>query len=170
MKHSNSPTRVSTWEAKSSSSSLSAASESSVSVDDLAISLQKSCDWLHVLNELHYFAYNSINSLTIYSHKFWPSQRTFLVSTKENNVKEVSFRACRAASKLEEILISHENRPDAASNLDGSGGGEGNSESSGSELYLEPVFKIHKLSKIARKLMIPVRFERFKKLNSCSIF
>lgn len=70
-------------------SSVSASSSSILfnSNSNLANKLLKSCDWLNELEELHYFPYNSCNSLTIYSYKYWKSQNKLLVSTKENNLK-----------------------------------------------------------------------------------
>ena len=64
---------------------------SSFSSINLTNNLVKSCDWLYDLLELHYFAYNSCNSLTIYSYKYLPSLKKILVSTKENNIKEIYF-------------------------------------------------------------------------------
>lgn len=64
---------------------------SSFSSINMTNNLVKSCEWLYDLLELHYFAYNSCNSLTIYSYKYLPSQKKILVSTKENNIKEIYF-------------------------------------------------------------------------------
>lgn len=61
---------------------------------NLANEMQKSCETLNDLIELHYFPYNSCNSLTIYSYKYWSSQKKFLVATKENNLKEIFFKTC----------------------------------------------------------------------------
>lgn len=73
-------------ESKSKTSSFS-----SINMTSLTNNLVKSCDWLYDLLELHYFAYNSCNSLTIYSYKYLPSLKKILVSTKENNIKEIYF-------------------------------------------------------------------------------
>lgn len=76
-----------TDETKSKTSSFS----SNNNLTTLTNNLIKSCCWLNDLLELHYFAYNSCNSLTIYSHRYWPSKKCLLISTKENNLKEIYF-------------------------------------------------------------------------------
>ena len=79
-------------------SSLNSSSPTSLSypyqLENLASHMLKSVEWLSELKELHYVPYNSPNSLTIYSHTYWPSENKLLVTTKENNLKEVSFKQC----------------------------------------------------------------------------
>jgi hypothetical protein len=126
-----------------SESKSNASSSTSSALNEVASQIQKSCEWLSFLNELHYFPYNSCNSLTIYSYKYWSKQRTFLVSTKENNVKEICFktRLCR-----EETLAGETERvkctigePALDSSLD---------DSESLSVNLDPHFKIHKLPKV----------------------
>lgn len=76
--------------------SLKSKNSSSISLENDSISnnIQKSLSWLFDLIELHFFPYNSCNSLTIYSYKYWLSERKIVVATKENNVKEVYFQNC----------------------------------------------------------------------------
>lgn len=85
----------------------------SLSSDNLANNLLKSCDWLNDLLELHYFAYNSCNSLTIYSYKYWSSQKKLLVSTKENNIKEIYFDLV-----INEETVNNTNEQVASTNAD----------------------------------------------------
>ena len=68
-------------------------SSSSLSLIYLADSMLKSVEWLNELRELHYVPYNSCNSLTVYSYKYWPSEKKILVATKANNLKEFYFRS-----------------------------------------------------------------------------
>ena len=79
-------------------SSLNSSSPTSLSypyqLENLASSMIKSVEWLGELKELHYVPYNSPNSLTIYSYTYWSSENKLLVTTKENNLKEVSFKQC----------------------------------------------------------------------------
>lgn len=53
----------------------------------LVNSMLKSFEWLNELREIHYVPYNSCNSLTIYSYKYWINENKFLVATKANNLK-----------------------------------------------------------------------------------
>lgn len=121
------------------------ASESNVA--ELAKKLVGSCEWLHSINELHYFSYNSCNSLTIYSYKFWPQKNSLLVSTKENNIKQVSFveRTCKVMDKVTqrvEYTIGGEQASVAVQP-------SSDVESDQMVTYLEPVFRIHKMPKIS---------------------
>jgi hypothetical protein len=63
-------------------------------------SQHKSLEWLNEIHELNYFPYNSCNSLTIYSYKYWQSENKLLVATKENNLKEVYFKTMASASEF----------------------------------------------------------------------
>lgn len=132
--------------------------------------LLKNCDWLNDLLELHYFAYNSCNSLTIYSHKFWHNSRKLVVATKENNIKEVFFNQVEVVSENDQATkilstqssISSGNsnsnpnpNPNQAARKASSFESKSNmsiNDSDGS--YLEPVYKIHKLPKIKSELEI----------------
>jgi hypothetical protein len=136
--------RAAAAESKSNAAPLSSPLTASV-VNELASQIQKSCEWLAFLNELHYFPYNSCNSLTIYSYTYWPKHRAFLVSTKENNVKEISFKAKLYREEVSPPVVEEERvkctigEPGLDSSLDGS---ESFSTS------LEPAFKIHKFPKV----------------------
>ncbi|CAF0713111.1 unnamed protein product [Brachionus calyciflorus] len=141
----------------------------------------KSCSWLNDLIELHYFPYNSCNSLTIYSYKYWSNENKILVGTKENNVKEVYFKTCFCnlftndessvdITGIESILSTRSSVSSNASNnhqntFTSQEDGQTNRKNSvvnstnitddksvysANEtefLYLEPVIKVHKLSK-----------------------
>ena len=74
-----------------SSPSLSSSS-TSLSLVYLKNSILKSAEWLNELRELHYVPYNSCNSLTIYSYKYWLNENKFLIATKANNLKEFYFK------------------------------------------------------------------------------
>ena len=74
---------------------------------DLNINLLKSCRWLNDLEELHYFPYNSCNSLTIYSYKYWEKEKKFLVATKENNLKEIFFKTCISSGSADDLSIDN---------------------------------------------------------------
>lgn len=74
-------------------------SSSSLSMIYLANSMLKASEWLNELSECHYVPYNSCNSLTIYSYKYWESQNKFLVATKANNLKEFCFKSVLSASE-----------------------------------------------------------------------
>lgn len=73
--------------------SLKSKTSSTTSLENAQV-VQKSIYWLYELIELHFFPYNSCNSLTIYSYKYWLNERKILVATKENNIKEVYFQTC----------------------------------------------------------------------------
>lgn len=155
-------------ESKSKTSSIS-----SINMTSLTNTLAKSCDWLYELLELHYFAYNSCNSLTIYSYKYLPSQKKIILSTKENNIKEIYFELNYVSEDVpssESVLVStrssisssnnsNPNTRHASANNDESSESRKASnshqdtksnlsfgEADGS--YLEPIYKIHKLPKI----------------------
>ncbi len=72
---------------------------STLSMTYLAKSMQKASEWLNELSECHYVPYNSCNSLTIFSYKYWESQNKFLVATKANNFKEFGFKSLLSASE-----------------------------------------------------------------------
>jgi hypothetical protein len=163
---------------KSKTSSFSSNNNNGNSSNTLTQSLIKCSGWLYDLLELHYFAYNSCNSLTIYSHKFWNTRKRLLVATKENNLKEIYFKlafndeqpllldtldACPSARSS----FSSTENSSAAKFIAGDGSKEDESGCSGHQktltnfdnksnlsindmdnCYLEPVNKIHKLSKI----------------------
>lgn len=74
---------------------------------DLNVNLTKSHRWLNDLEELHYFPYNSCNSLTIYSYKYWDKENKFLVATKENNLKEIYFKTCISAGSPDDYSIEN---------------------------------------------------------------
>lgn len=159
---------LTTDESKSKTSSFS-----SINMTTLTNNLIKSCDWLNDLLELHYFAYNSCSSLTIYSYKYWSSQKKLLVSTKENNIKEIHFSLVviedpipeQHHSGAEGVVLStrssvsssnsnsnarhddfgSESRKESISGVENKSNTSIN-DSEGS--YLEPVYKIHKLPKI----------------------
>ena len=136
------------------------------SINNTTNNLLKNCDWLNDLLELHYFAYNSCNSLTIYSHKFWHNSRKLVVATKENNIKEVFFNQVEVVSENDQgtkvlstqssISSGNSNsNPNQATRKASSFESKSNmsiNDSDGS--YLEPVYKIHKLPKIKSKLEI----------------
>jgi len=102
--------------------------------------LNKSVEWLSNLRELNYFPYNSCNSLTIYSYKYWTSQNRLLFATKENNLKEAYFQTLKAEL--------NENSSADSITLDS---------------YQQPMFKVHKLAKLKstnendRELFIQMR-------------
>jgi hypothetical protein len=135
-------------------------SSTSNSLAMLANSILKSTEWLNELRELHYVPYNSCNSLTIYSYKYWPSQNKFLVATKANNLKEFHFNTVlfNEDQSLDEFVFS--NRSSVSSNASNSNtAADINQKTSTSttreqnsvqyELtYLEPCVKLHQLSKI----------------------
>ena len=87
--------------------------------------LNKSVEWLSSLRELNYFPYNSCNSLTVYSYKYWTSQNKLLFATKENNLKEAYFQTLK--SEHNENHRADSTTPDS---------------------YLQPMFKVHKLAKL----------------------
>ncbi len=62
------------------------------SIEYLAGYLNKSTEFLNELKELQYIPYNSPNSLTVYSYKFYERERKLFLATKENILKEISFR------------------------------------------------------------------------------
>jgi hypothetical protein len=74
---------------------------------DLNLNLVKSHRWLNDLEELHYFPYNSCNSLTIYSYKYWEKENKFLVATKENNLKEVYFKTYISSGSSDDLNIDN---------------------------------------------------------------
>ena len=78
-------------------------SKSSCAVNSKS-SNHKQNDWLNDLLELHYFAYNSCNSLTIYSYNYWTSQRKLIIATKENNIKEIFFEITLLNSNDHKLL------------------------------------------------------------------
>lgn len=133
----------------------------SINNTNLTNNLLKNCDWLNDLLELHYFAYNSCNSLTIYSHKFWQNSRKLVVATKENNIKEVFFnQVVEAVSENDQGKVlstqssissgnSNSNQARKASSFESKSNMSIN-DSDGS--YLEPVYKIHKLPKIKSEI------------------
>ena len=98
----------------------------------LANNLFKSAENLLDLQELNYFPYNSCNSLTIYSYKYWQKLNKFLLTTKENNLKEISFKS--SSFKPTSFVDTNE--------------GDGNNQQ---RSFLEPVFKMHKFSNIKSK-------------------
>ncbi len=124
-----------TISSSSSSSSISPESQSTtVQIDSQqtkselqpsSATLNKSVEWLSNLRELNYFPYNSCNSLTVYSYKYWTSQNRLLCATKENNLKEAYFQALK--------VERNENSSADSTTLDS---------------YLQPVFKVHKLPKL----------------------
>lgn len=166
--------------------SLKSKNSSTTSLENanLSINIQKSFSWLFDLIELHFFPYNSCNSLTIYSYKYWPSERKIVVATKENNVKEVYFQNSYGSftnneeSSIENHMIdntisprssvsSNASNPNQISNLIANDGEKNrkcsavnstnmtdeksNSNYSSTDLeyiYIEPVLKIHKFSKV----------------------
>lgn len=159
-------------ESKSKTSSFS-----SINMTSLTNTLAKSCDWLYELLELHYFAYNSCNSLTIYSYKYLPSQKKIIVSTKENNIKEIYFELNYMndeAPNAESVLVSTRSSISSSTNSNPNTRHASSNNEEGSESrkastshpetksnlsfgecdgsYLEPIYKIHKLPKIKCKL------------------
>ena len=80
--------------------------------------MSKSNDWLNELRELHYMPYNSCNSLTIYSYKYWESQNRILIATKANNLKEFHFKTVvsNGDTSLENIELVNSNRSSISSN------------------------------------------------------
>ena len=135
-------------------------SSASNSLAMLANSILKSTEWLNELRELHYVPYNSCNSLTIYSYKYWPSQNKFLVATKANNLKEFYFKTVlfNEDPSLDEFVFS--NRSSVSSNASNSNNATADinpktttttteQNSVQCELtYLEPCVKLHQFSKI----------------------
>ena len=130
----------------------------------LVNSMLKSTEWLNELRELHYVPYNSCNSLTIYSYKYWPNQNKFLVATKANNLKEFYFKTVVSNEEpsLDEFVFS--NRSSVSSNASNSNtAAESNQKLVNTEknsaqyelTYLEPCVKLHQFSKIKSK------FQRF---------
>lgn len=65
------------------------------------------CCGLNDLQELNYFPYNSCTSLTIYSYKYWPAEKKFLVATKENNLKEIYFKTCFHSDSTENLSFEN---------------------------------------------------------------
>jgi hypothetical protein len=88
--------------------------------------LNKSVEWLAHLRELNYFPYNSCNSLTVYSYKYWTNQNRLIFATKENNLKEAYFQTLKA---------EHDDNNDM-------------NDSNKLDSYLMPVLKVHKLPKV----------------------
>jgi hypothetical protein len=86
------PSSLSASSNESKSPPQSCSSSSNSYTSNLTNKLLKLTENLFDLQELNYFPYNSCNSLTIYSYKYWQSQNKLLVSTKENNIKEISFK------------------------------------------------------------------------------
>lgn len=167
--HSSNVSLTTDTESKSKTSSFS-----SINMTNLTNNLLKSCDWLNDLLELHYFAYNSCNSLTIYSYKYLTSQKKIFVATKENNVKEIFFDLVLGdeTQTAESVMLSTQSslssgnsnpnmrHPSSTTeepvNIDSSrktsvACTETKSNMSIFECdgsFLTPVYKIHKLSKI----------------------
>ena len=101
-----------------SQTSLKSDSISSPSLIYLANSMHKSSEWLNELREIHYVPYNSCNSLTIYSYKYWQSENKFLVATKANNLKEFCFKSVLSANEdlsLDNIDFLFSNRSSVSS-------------------------------------------------------
>jgi hypothetical protein len=95
------------------------------------------------LQELNYFPYNSCNSLTIYSYKYWKTQNSFLLSTKENNLKEINFNTCSQFSDR----ICTNNKKEFKKCVPQDTTEDSNSEAK-EKVYLEPSFKVHKFPRI----------------------
>ena len=72
-------------------------------------------DWLNELRELHYVPYNSCNSLTIYSYKYWPSENRMLIATKANNLKEFHFKT--VTSHSDHLLDTFDMAPSSRSSM-----------------------------------------------------
>jgi hypothetical protein len=126
---------------KSTGPQFSPPSQSSANAaNELSSKIQRSCEWLTTLNELHYFPYNSCNALTIYSYAYWPAHHSFLISTKENNVKEMAFRTIEQLGRNGQTELDE----------DETGGLRLVNDLASSSL--EPSFKIHKLSKVTSLL------------------
>ena len=151
-------------------------SSSSLSLIYLADWMLKSVEWLNELRELHYVPYNSCNSLTVYSYKYWQSERKILVATKANNLKEFYFRSVldnednsldtgefvfsnrssvssstsNAAANNTAASAAHEALQPHKSSVVNSISTEEKSMSSPNALvtYLEPIVKIHHFKKI----------------------
>lgn len=128
-------------------------SSASLSLIYLANSIAKSAEWLNDLRELHYIPYNSCNSLTIYSYKYWLSQNRFLVATKANSLKEFYFKSVLLNDDTNSDDYASSNRSSVSSNTSGGliaqADNKIDSKSMHSELtYLEPFVRTHQFSKI----------------------
>lgn len=147
-----------------SQTSLKSDSISSPSLIYLANSMHKSSEWLNELREIHYVPYNSCNSLTIYSYKYWQSENKFLVATKANNLKEFCFKSVLSANEdlsLDNIDFLFSNRSSVSSGNSNAPEEEIDSTSMDEKstahnelMYLEPYVKIHQLSKIKNEGLI----------------
>ena len=85
---------------------------------------------LDSISELHYFAYPSANSPTIYSYSYWPQRHRLLVSTKESSVKEIYF----------DVIFPHTSP--SSTNPPAS--------CASPKLYLLPVLRVHTFARISR--------------------
>ena len=130
-------------------------SSASLSLIYLTNSILKSTEWLNDLRELHYIPYNSCNSLTIYSYKYWLNSNRFLVATKANSLKEFHFKHVILNDDSSSDDYASSNRSSVSSNTSGGliaqadASNKIDSKSLHSELtYLEPFVKTHYFSKI----------------------
>jgi hypothetical protein len=141
-----------------SSPSLSSSS-TSLSLVYLKNSILKSAEWLNELRELHYVPYNSCNSLTIYSYKYWLNENKFLIATKANNLKEFYFKNVLLTpddSNIENSEYLFSNRSSVSSGSSSNPINTNNQETKTEEktlihndlTYLEPYVKLHQFSRI----------------------
>lgn len=146
-----------------SQASIKSNSLSSLSLIYLANSMHKSSEWLDELREIHYVPYNSCNSLTVYSYKYWKSENKFLVATKANNLKEFCFKSVLSANEdlsLDNTDFVFSNRS-SVSSTNSNPPDEFNATSTDEKstshnelMYLEPHVKIHQFSKIKNEGLI----------------
>ena len=125
----------------------SCASSSNSYTSTLTNKLIKLTENLFDLQELNYFPYNSCNSLTIYSYKYWQSQNKLLVSTKENNVKEISFKLAQCNETMDNLNDEDVGKDDANADLSSANSSKTYSNEQ-PKWYLEPSFRIYKFPTI----------------------
>ena len=103
--------------------------------------------------------YNSCNSLTIYSYKYWLNENKFLIATKANNLKEFYFKNVLLTpddSNIENSEYLFSNRSSVSSGSSSNPINTNNQETKTEEktlihndlTYLEPYVKLHQFSRI----------------------
>ena len=116
---------------------------------EMSLLPDQSIEWFNELRELHYVPYNSCNSLTIYSYKYWFNENRFLVATKANNLKEFSFKNVLFnddTSSSSDDLVYLSNISSVSSN--NSQSNTAKTTTTNELTYLEPFVKLHQFSKI----------------------
>ncbi len=129
----------------------SCASSSNSYTSTLTNKLIKLTENLFDLQELNYFPYNSCNSLTIYSYKYWQSQNKLLVSTKENNVKEISFKLAQCNETMYNLNDEDDDEDVGKDDTNADLSSANSSKTYSNEQpkwYLEPSFRIYKFPTI----------------------